>query len=109
MTRQDHLIELEPKQLSSVTGGFPGQGVLKNVVKKLPGIGTVVSGVQAVQSGLAASRQYTSEERAAGFKPSTAQQVGAGAVNATSTFINNQMYGLPQFILDHTRPRADQH
>jgi hypothetical protein len=100
---------LDAKTLSSVSGGFPGQDFLRKAIKKVPGIGTLYGIGTAAKSGLDASRQYAREERAAGFQPSAAQQVGVGALNATTTFINQAMYGLPQFILDHTRPRSDQH
>src|SRR5579859_74339 len=84
-----HMQALSKSSLEHVTGGFPGQSFLGKAAKKLPGIGTVINGVQAAKSGLAASRSYTAEERAHGFSPSGAQQFGAGALNAASTFIDS--------------------
>jgi len=58
-----------------------------------------MSALQAGVSGFKASRSFTAEERKHGFEPSFAQQFGAGAVNAGSTFIDNSMAGIPGLIV----------
>jgi hypothetical protein len=96
---------LASRFLTTVTGGFPGQGLLDKVVKKAPLVSVPYKVFESAKSGLDASRSYTAEERAHGFAPSGWQQFGAGALNATSTFIDKSMYGLPHWILNNTRPK----
>jgi hypothetical protein len=84
---------------------LPGSGVaLGAVFKKTPLVSVPYKVFKSVKSGVDASRSFTAED-SHGFEPSGLQQFGAGAVNATSMFIDQSMYGLPYWILNNTRPK----
>ncbi len=87
--------EIETAELENVTGGGFGSFV-KKAVKAIPG----ASAVTALASGYRASQSFARESRAGGQEPSVASQIGAGALNATSTFIDNSMLGVPGAIID---------